>query len=1124
MRSNSLSSKKKLLRTASLALLFSVPAQWAMGQQFTFSMSKTTLGQVINAVKAQSDYQFFYKDELAGLTVDKLQVENASVEQVLSEALKGKQVTYKVEDSIIYLSEQATVQPRQAGQERVVTGQVVDANGEPLIGVNVAVKGTTLGAITDFDGNFSLKVQEGTELVVSYIGYEQQTVKIGKEQNLSITLKEDTQVIDEVVVTALGIKREKKMLGYAVQDVKGDALTSTGDAQVANALQGKVAGLSINSSTTGLGGSAKITIRGNSSLADNNQPLWIVDGVPFTEESFSDASMYGGVDRGSTSLDINPEDIESISVLKGPNAAALYGSRAGNGVILVTTKKGTRKEGFGVNYSGTFTWTQVADQLERQTLYGQGSNGVYSKDALYSWGPKLDGQLVEAWNGEQIPYLNYGGGDMREYFNTGFSQTHNVAVGNMKEDTHFRSSFGYTNSDGMFRDESLRKFNMDVNAGTKLNEYLSMDAKVSLSNTKAENRPYYGVYGEVSQLLLIPNNVRLSDLQNYSTPDKFHVNWVGPTTDYLNPYYVNQQRRNSDERWRAFGYYNLKLNFTDWLYLSAKYAFDYYRTKIFMSDLSNGTKYDKLEQFTEDNMMRSEENHFEQNAEFLLVGNNQIGEKFRVNYMAGANFMYSELNTFGGDVINMTYKNNWYWNFAANINNVTENGWRRATNSVFGSLQLAYNEYLSLDITARNDWSSTLPKHNNSYFYPSFNLGFVASDFIRNNWSLPQWLTFAKVRLSAAKVGKDASPYVTYNRWEGRYENGSAKAPVLSDTKANGDLRPETSWSYEAGLDMKFFGNRLGFDFTYYHTRTSDQIMRIPAAAPWKYQWVNSGLIVNSGVEAMIYATIVETKDFTFDLNVNMAHNNSVVEELNENKKYVYFDGETRMPIYVGAVEGGRLGDIYAKKMYKRDENGNILVSNTGEPMFVTDEEYCREHAIGNIQPKLLMSVTPTFTYKGVSLSALFDMKFGGSIVSVSEALATRQGISKRTEERGEIIVPGVNATTNEVNSQPINAETFYQSIGGLDNAVAEEFVYDASFVRLKELSVGYSFPSKLLKKTPLTALKVSFVGRNLAYLMKHTPGTSPEGGYDTSMFSQALDFSSLPYSRTFGFSVNVGF
>ena len=411
MKSNHSFRSSKLCRALLILLLMVVPVQWSMAQ-LNLNTPHTTLKSIIQQIQAQSKFQFFYDDKLSDISVEPLSLKNAAVEDVLNQVLKGKNISFKVEDNIIYLSEkkdQNNKEQQQTGKEKKISGQVVDESGEPLIGVNVLVKGTTNGVITDFDGNYALVTNEVNPVITfSYIGYKSQEIPFKGQNVINLTLQSDTQIIDEVVVTALGIKREKKMLGYAVQDVKGDALTSTGDAQVANALQGKVAGLSINSSTTGLGGSAKITIRGNSSLADNNQPLWIVDGVPFTEESYSGASMYGGVDRGSTSFDINPEDIESISVLKGPNAAALYGSRAGNGVILVTTKKGTRKDGFGVNYSGTFTWTQVADELERQKKYGQGNNGEYSPQSIYSFGSELDGSLKTAWNGAEIPYLNYG--------------------------------------------------------------------------------------------------------------------------------------------------------------------------------------------------------------------------------------------------------------------------------------------------------------------------------------------------------------------------------------------------------------------------------------------------------------------------------------------------------------------------------------------------------------------------------------------------------------------------------------------------------------------------------------------------------------------------------------------
>ena len=341
----------------------------------------------------------------------------------------------------------------------------------------------------------------------------------------------------------------------------------------------------------------------------------------------------------------------------------------------------------------------------------------------------------------------------------------------------------------------------------------------------------------------------------------------------------------------------------------------------------------------------------------------------------------------------------------------------------------------------------------------------------------------------------------------------------------NDQLKPEIATSYEAGLDMKFLNNRLGFDFTYYYSKTKNQIMKVPAAAPWSGgQWVNAGMVTNQGVELMLYSTLVETKDFAFDLNVNMAHNVSKVKELapEENVNYMFFNGDGNFPVKVGTRAGHKLGEIYATSLYKRNENGDIIVNENGLPMTVTNESEYVNKPIGNIQPKLTMSVSPTFTYKGITLSALFDMKFGGDIFSYSEMLATGNGLARRTLNRGEennymMVFPGV-TESGEVNTKQVSASEYYGSLQ------AEDFIYDASFIKLKELSIGYSFPSSMLKKTPVNSLNVSFVARNLCYLMKHTPGTSPEGGYDTTMFSQAIDYASLPFTRTFGISINLGF
>ena len=1124
---------KNKFRTLVLFGLLSAPVQF-VAAQFNLSLSSPTLGSVIKEIQAQSDYQFFYDDKLASVQLESLNVSNLSLKETLDKAFSGKNISYKIDDKVVYLSMDnvpVKKETSQADQKITISGRIVDTKGEPLIGVTIMEKGTTNGGITDYDGNYTLNVSSASVLQYSYIGYKSIEMPVDGKSVIDITMHEDTEVLDEVVVTALGIKREKKMLGYAVQELKGDELNKTGDPSVTSALQGKVAGLQMNTSATGLGGSTKITIRGNSSLSDNNQPLWIVDGVPFSDNSTSDASMYGGVDRGGASLDINPDDIESISVLKGPNAAALYGSRAGNGVILVTTKKGSKKDGFGVRYNGNFTWSQVAETIDMQDRYGQGhiddkvGTAIYSNADTGSWGPVLDGSMQEAWNGETYAYSKYGN-KLKDYFNTGFTQNHNVSISNGTEKSHFRTSFGHSDNKGVFPTEGLTRTNLDVNAGTEMNKYLSIDAKVSLSRTKAENRPEYGTYGAINQLMMIPNNIRLDDLRQYSDDSHAHINWAGPNAGIRNPYYVLSQRKNSDERWRAFGYYGMKINFTDWLHLSAKYAFDYYRTRVENTNAGDGIQGEtNVSKITDDKMDRGEENFFESNAEVILMGDRQITDNFRLGFNLGANFMYQKFESLNAGVGNMLNKGVWMFNAANLLRTASESGYERAMNSVFGSAQMAWKEYLSLDITARNDWSSTLPKQNNSFFYPSANLSFVISDYVRSlDKSLPSWLTFAKLRLSAAQVGKDTEPYQLYNSYSFAWDNGILK-PSKDDVKKNNQLKPEIATSYEAGLDMKFFNNRLGFDFTYYYSRTKNQIMKVPAAAPWSGgKWVNAGLISNQGVELMIYSTIVDTKDFTFDLNLNMAHNVSKVNELapESNVNYMFFNGENAFPVRVGARAGEKLGEIYSTKLYKRDEAGNIIVGSNGLPMTITDEKEYVNNPIGNIQPNLTMSVSPTFTYKGITLSAMFDMKFGGDIFSYSEMLAAGNGLAARTIERGEdngymMVFPGV-TEDGKPNTTKIKASDYYGSL------LPEDFLYDASFIKLKELSLGYSFPSSMLKKTPLTSLNVSFVARNLCYLLKHTPGTSPEGGYDTTMFSQAIDYAALPFTRTFGFSINLGF
>ena len=1158
MKSNKHLLKETMLKAAFGALIAMAPIGESKAQ-VTLKTPNTTLEVVIKKIQKQMNLRFFYDDSLAKVMVNNIDVKDEKVQNVLNQLLKGKGISFKVEDNVVYLrKENAPVAKEKAtDSKRKITGKVLDEAQQPMIGVTVAVKGSTTRAVTDIDGNYQLQTSETAPVLqFSYLGYKTKEVKASGKDAITTTMDVDSKALDEVVVTALGIKRDKKMLGYSVQDIKSDALNTTGDPSVVGALSGKVAGLQMNTASTGLGGSTKITIRGNSSLTDNNQPLWIVDGVPFSDNNTSNASAYGGYDRGGTSLDINPDDIESISVLKGPNAAALYGSRAGNGVILVTTKKGANKSGFGVSYNGNFTWSSVSQTIKMQNRFGQGSNGAvnYKRNASgdieglngeLSFGPELDGHEEYNWYGTKSPY-QYTGDKLRDYFKTGFSQFHTVALGNNSEKGHYRLSIGYNDNKGLFKNETLDKLSIDLNAGTVVNKYLSLDGKISLSHMKACNRPLLGLNGEVAQLLLIPGNVSLRSLEeNQSSETQIHRNWFGPNQHYSNPYYVRHRYKNSDERWRAFGYYGANINLLDNLKLNAKYSFDYYRTRLQTSDLSladqaitTGTS-TWQEKITTDGMQRGEENHFEHNIQMLLLGNNQLTPKLRVDYSLGGNVMYQKYELFQGGVQNMLNKDVWVYNTGGKLVSGGDNGFNRAMYSVFASAQLAYSEYLSLDLTARNDWSSTLPKGQNSFFYPSASISFMFSDFMKSiDKPLPSWVTFAKIRTSLAQVGKDPSPYNLYNTRKFEFESGIRK-PVVNTIKMNDMLKPEIKTSYELGLDMKFLNNRLGFDFTYYYSVTRNQSMLVDAAAPWSQQWVNAGKILNRGVEMMVYTTPIQTKDLTFNLNMNFAHNRSIVKELAPGVQRIYFNGDNNMPVRVVAVVGGKLGDIYANNLMKRNDAGQVIVNAQGLPQPATGngnlEQYLLSNPIGNIQPDLLMSVTPSLTFKGISLTAMFDMRFGGSIMSVSEGMATSVGTSERTLNRGEykeisgvkdyyMVVPGVKED-GSINDIPVSAQAYYSTIGiyKSQKGYAEEFIHSASYIKLKELSLGYSFPQRMLKKTPFTALKLSFVARNLCFLMKHTPG-NPDGGYDTTMFSQALDFAAVPYTRTFGFSINVGF
>ncbi|MDC1105811.1 SusC/RagA family TonB-linked outer membrane protein [Prolixibacteraceae bacterium] len=1109
--------RKQLVAVPMLALMMLgtpvMASTFDMDSDIVIQMKQTSLSDVISKIEQLTPYTFVYNkdfvDPKMSLSVD---VKEDNITKVLDKVFEGTNVEYKISGKQVALKK---VVEQQKETKVKVSSVVVDSGGLPIPGVNVVVKGSLQGVITSVDGKFTLVCDPKDVLTISFMGYAAQEFSLQNTLPSQIVLQEENHNIDEVVVTALGIKREKKVLGYSVQEVSGEKLNETSNANVTSALQGKVAGVQITQSSTGLGGSSKITIRGNSSIGRNNEPLWIVDGVPFNNNSDTGASLYGGYDRGGASVDINPEDIASISVLKGPNAAALYGSRAGNGVILVTTKKGVKKSGLGISYNGSFTWSEMTDLMEIQEAYGQGTNGVYDNKSRYSWGAALDGKEVEAWNGEKRAYAALSN-PVKDYFSTGFSQNHNVSMGKHTEEGHYRASLGYVKEEGIFTSNKMEKMSLDINSGINLAPWFAVDSKVSLVDTKNVNRPIFGNRSEMYQLLNIPTSVSMEDLKQFSSKDKVHRNWYGPDTQIRNPYYTRYSLMNEDERLRAFGFFGLTMDFTSQIKLTLKQAFDIHKTGTDEKDRGDGIGKTNVKDIVDDSYTRRESTYREFNSQFLLTGDFE-SDKMQYGFTFGGNRMYYKMEGLNARTSDL-FKGYWLLQGANDLlrsiayNTLTE----KEVQSLYGSAHLTYNGYATIDVTARNDWSSALPEKNNSYFYPSVNLSFVMSEFLeKQGVTIPSIIDFMKFRGSIASAGKDCDPYEIHSLVDIVEKNGKMEFQV-PNTRPNGDLKPEISTSYEFGGELKLFRNRLGFDATYYNTKTENQVMVVDDGVDYKYKTINAGSITNKGLELMVYTTPIRTKDFSMDIDLNYSHNTTNVESLYEGTPKVYLGSTDEYMVKVAATEGHELGDIESINTFLRNDKGQVIVGENGVPI-----KDAKSTVIGNIQPDWIGSVRLGLRYKNISLSGLVDMQKGGDIVSISEAIAANAGVAKITEDRTEFVYPGVNRD-GTTNTTKITKEDYYRTVGG-EQGIAEEFIYDASFVRLKELSLTYSLGNNMLKKTPFNSVKFSFIGRNLGFLSKNTPG-SPIGGFNSSIFSQAIDYSSIPNTRTIGFSVKLGF
>jgi len=1040
-------------------------------------------------------------------------------------------------------------------QTREITGSVISAeDDQPVIGASVIVKGTTTGTVTDYDGKFSLSVPSAAKtLVISYIGMAAQEVAIAP--NVRVLLKADTQNLDEVVVTALGISREKKALGYAVSEVKGDEMLKArgGVSNPINALQGKVAGLQIQGGAGSMGGSSKVIIRGVKSISGNNQPLFVIDGVPVEGSDFNStdaARGAGGYDYGNLIQDLNPDDIENISVLKGPNASALYGSRATNGVVMITTKKGKKGEGYGVTFNSSLGFEVVNKMPKMQKLYGGGYGfetvKINGKEYQYpdmatdeSWGDKYEGQEILSWY--DLAKWEAGGkvgnpttskwqtpaNDIDSFFETGVVFTNNVSVAQATDRASARIS--YTNSDlkGFMPNSSLKKNIFNVSASTtSADKRLELFTNVTYFNSAAKGRSETG-YGDnnVMQKFIQwgHRELDMKELKSlYQMPDGTQatwnrVAWDDATPNYSNnPYWSRYMNYQNDSRNRVYGNVGISYKIAEFLKFQYKANLDFFVDKQFER---NAVYSQEQSRYKEMSRQQAEMNH-----EFLLSFNKNITDySFSANL--GSNLMsrryeYVYGETDGGLAIPEFY------NLKNSVNPATGTNYlrKKSINSIFASGTVGYKSMLYLDLSLRNDWSSTLPNGNNSYLYPSVTGSFIFSELVKED--LP-WLNFGKVRLGFAQVGNDTDPYQIVDTYTQYTNITSTPGYVLAYTLKNSGLKPETTNSYEAGLELSLFNNRFGIEATYYSSETKNQIipLSITGTSGYLYKVVNTGLMTNQGIELSIHGTPVQTADFTWESSLVLASNKNKVKKLLEDVSY-YRLTTAPFKVEVGAMEGQEYGVIMGTD-FVYDAKGNRVINEDGS-YAATDGNV----NIGSIYPDFTGGWTNTFRFKNFDLSVLLDFSKGGNYFSTSymwgmysgmleeSAAINENGVNIRESiaNGGGVLLQGVQADGTP-NTVRMGAEDFgAQHYSG----PAAQNVFKSDYVKLREINLGYTIPMK--SNYFVKSLRVSAYGRNLAVWGPDVKHFDPEMAITNSGNIQGIEGGALPSVANFGMNVSVKF
>lgn len=1058
-------------------------------------LTRTTVDEVMNYIEEHSDYTFLYNDKTVDRT-RRVSVDNAAgdIRAILDAVFAGTDVRYDIRDNQIILSEKRP--QKQAGWDDMIAGRVTDQNGVPLVGVSILVKGSARGTTTDVSGRFVLRIEPGDVLVASYLGYESVEVAADSRTGVEIRMQESSKALDAVVVTALGIKRSEKALSYNVQGVKGEDMNIVKDANFMNSLAGKVAGVSINASAGGVGGATRVVMRGTKSISGNNNALYVIDGVPILNVTGGSVDSEYGLAGGEGISDINPEDIESVNVLTGPSAAALYGSAAANGVVLINTRKGSAGKP-KITVSNNTTFSSPFMMPEFQNTYGN-KIGIYA-----SWGEKL---------------AKPSSFDPADFFNTGALVQNNVSLstGNDRHQTYI--SAGTTNGTGILPNHEYSRYNFTFRSVTKLwRDRLTLDYGGSYIIQRNQNMSAQGKYfNPLTAVYTFPRGEDFSTVQAYERFDTGrnmflqYWPWGDQAMNMQNPYWVQYRNMRTNKRDRYMLNLNAKYQVNDWLDIAGRVRIDntvgenekkYWASTIQLFAGENGSYF-------------ANKQHVKLfYGDVIANVDKRLGKDFTLAANVGASWSRERSDLVGGggklDIANFFTLNNIIKEYRTLEQNRKHS---MLTVSAFANLELGWRSMLYLTATARNDWASSQSGTEQlSFFYPSVGLSAVVTEMVR----LPRWISFLKLRGSYAEVGSPLPQYLSsatyqFNSSTGYYETYTRFVPDK--------LYPEMTRSWEVGMDLRLWQERLTLDITYYKSNTNKQTFQIPISGSSGYSSmvVQSGCVQNKGVEAVLG---VKLRSGDFSYNASFAYT------LNRNKiksmvpYYTTLDGQvgslnqiTKSNIDGGAAsfllrEGGTMGDLWTKNVIKKDEDGNYLVNAGGKL-----EIAALSQKVGSVLPKYTLSMNNDFRYKGFRAGFQLHARVGGKVLSATQAYLDGYGVSKASAAaRDNGGVP--------VNQGKVDAETWYTTIG--TGKVYSHYIYNATNIRLQEASIGYTLPKRWFRD--VCSIDISLVGRNLWLIYCKAP-FDPESASSTDTYYQGIDFFMQPSLRSYGFSVKLNF